>query len=528
MLDKSCQKKIMDNAQHDSSFLTFRVGPYHLAVPAVDAEAIITMPEIRSVPLTPGSVSGVFSHRGKIAVVISLKRKFGLKDSDGRSADQLIMSQLSTGLKAFRVDEVLDIIPASGINFSTLPALGRVTAFDRFAVKNDQIILHTDFELLFRLEESKELAASLKSLTKALKPEPDSDQPVPDGNMPVSEISSPSVLETNAEQASINHSDSHVSSTDGNPPTIDSEKGIKQKPETTEKEFVLRPGKRPARKPIPYKPRTIQRQTTAKHRQLPNRQFESEQPKRYRWIVGCGIVILCSILLSMIWLWPDSDKDLKVAYGNEEPAVNSDQDVSTPPIDLPPKRLTDNRSELLLDTIDVSEDKNDKTVKPEESTDRGEIALKTAEEVPEAVEKGSAGFTTPQKNKEILRIDTDDFTLTVERPQLQQTEAKQQIGQLPITKEEDPQKLKTDKQQPLKTERAQPEKAGEGGSIPVSAGMEFVHVVVKGDTLWDIAEKYLGDPFRYPELAKLSRISDPDLIYPGDLIRITKKKQILR
>ncbi|MBW2607367.1 MAG: LysM peptidoglycan-binding domain-containing protein [Deltaproteobacteria bacterium] len=52
-----------------------------------------------------------------------------------------------------------------------------------------------------------------------------------------------------------------------------------------------------------------------------------------------------------------------------------------------------------------------------------------------------------------------------------------------------------------------------------------MHFVVKGDTLWDIAARYLGDPFLYPELAKLSRINDPDLIYPGDIIRIIIKKQ---
>ena len=48
----------------------------------------------------------------------------------------------------------------------------------------------------------------------------------------------------------------------------------------------------------------------------------------------------------------------------------------------------------------------------------------------------------------------------------------------------------------------------------------ITHLVVKGDTLWDIAEKYLGDPFRYPELAELSNIKDPHWIYPGDIIRI--------
>lgn len=48
----------------------------------------------------------------------------------------------------------------------------------------------------------------------------------------------------------------------------------------------------------------------------------------------------------------------------------------------------------------------------------------------------------------------------------------------------------------------------------------YVHTVVKGDTLWDIAERYLDDPWRYKDLAQLSRIKNPDLIYPGNKIRI--------
>jgi len=56
-------------------------------------------------------------------------------------------------------------------------------------------------------------------------------------------------------------------------------------------------------------------------------------------------------------------------------------------------------------------------------------------------------------------------------------------------------------------------------SAPVTA-REIIHVVVRGDTLWDIARRYIHDPFRYPELARLSNIKNPDLIYPGDRVRI--------
>ncbi len=49
---------------------------------------------------------------------------------------------------------------------------------------------------------------------------------------------------------------------------------------------------------------------------------------------------------------------------------------------------------------------------------------------------------------------------------------------------------------------------------------KYIHRVVKGDTLWHIAKKYVNNPWRYPELAKLSNIKNPDLIYPGDQVTI--------
>ena len=44
-----------------------------------------------------------------------------------------------------------------------------------------------------------------------------------------------------------------------------------------------------------------------------------------------------------------------------------------------------------------------------------------------------------------------------------------------------------------------------------------VHIVVKGDTLWDLGNKYLGNPFAWPQIWELNKwIKDPHWIYPGD------------
>lgn len=58
--------------------------------------------------------------------------------------------------------------------------------------------------------------------------------------------------------------------------------------------------------------------------------------------------------------------------------------------------------------------------------------------------------------------------------------------------------------------------------ISTNKKIEIIHLVVKGDTLWAIAKRYVNNPFRYPELARLSKIKNPDLIYPGNRVRIIK------
>lgn len=47
------------------------------------------------------------------------------------------------------------------------------------------------------------------------------------------------------------------------------------------------------------------------------------------------------------------------------------------------------------------------------------------------------------------------------------------------------------------------------------------YVVQRGDTLWAIASKYLGDSTKYPQIVQENNIMNPNLIYPGQVFKIT-------
>ena len=47
--------------------------------------------------------------------------------------------------------------------------------------------------------------------------------------------------------------------------------------------------------------------------------------------------------------------------------------------------------------------------------------------------------------------------------------------------------------------------------------------IIEGDTLWDLAAKHLEDPNKWPEFKQYNTFSNPDRIYPDEMMRIPVK-----
>ena len=55
-----------------------------------------------------------------------------------------------------------------------------------------------------------------------------------------------------------------------------------------------------------------------------------------------------------------------------------------------------------------------------------------------------------------------------------------------------------------------------------------LHMVAKGDTLWDLGAKYLGNPFAWPQIWELNKwVTDPHWIFPGDALVVDATRTVL-
>jgi LysM domain len=66
----------------------------------------------------------------------------------------------------------------------------------------------------------------------------------------------------------------------------------------------------------------------------------------------------------------------------------------------------------------------------------------------------------------------------------------------------------------------EPAAAAEPPPPPPPPPAPRTYTVVSGDTLWAISERFYGDGSKYQVIADASGVSNPDLIYPGQVLTI--------
>ncbi len=465
---------------------TFRVGTYTFCAPAHTIAAITDLPAWTRIPKTPPSILGAVNHRGQVVVVVSLRRKLGLEPPPAAVRSQLIIAELDTGLTGFMVDEVEDVRLPSGIQRHPLTAEADIDIFEAYLVDGDRILLQTTFQKLYDARETPARAADLEAQlrqaeeqltltpsstvaaeTPATAQEP-ADEPVSDPGPEPAAANAPIVAKGVPDAIRPPVPASPPATPDGNVP-------------------------RPAAGSPPFN-----HAQTAEPAWSAGLQPGAARPPWYRYALVAALFLVMTMALGAgVWLLREQSgmqpKENGPMAARPEAAVNEAVKAETTG-----KRRHEDAPPETKDAASSSGE----TPEPAKETPAPPATI--AVTAPSAIEhSASQGNTqvpavsdrpaTPDLSAEppaeVLRVETETFTLTVERPGRASAET------------------------PGPTPR----------EMPVKSAEEIRHIVVRGDTLWDIAAHYLGDPFQYPELARLSRIRDPDLIYPNDVIRIVRR-----
>lgn len=515
----------MDSAYNSNALLLFRVGPVLCAAPCLAVVGLITPPALTRTPDSDEIQPGMFRHEQRLVRVQDLRVRFGVAPKDRAPAGRLVIAETEGGLFGFRVDEVVDVVAWPDKGWGRLPVLLPQEVFSRTLQWRDRIYLYGDFDQFGRLQ-GQDL---LQSYLRTLQPERAEREPAE----PESRVQT-DVARTLPPAAPITQVAPRMATPSPSPAKAAPETGPPAKP-------AVRPS---ARAPLPVAPRPVVKPApvaepetsrpvapaTVPPPELPIAQpppagnvtsavpqASSSPPPSAAYGALLGAILLLLLLgggaYGLYGLLPgESGAESFATLATPVPAPDSRDvreqvaSVSAPLAVIPepePMGALEAASELQAGL---------------------QVGPQTVPEAPPVVESVAVSTSSPDAYRAHIAEDEEGITIVLEVPDdspalyAPQPEAIAQAdpdpgltfvgatdGGVPEAHADD---LRPTPEQP--------------SPVPAQAQAprEVVHVVVSGDTLWHIAERYVRDPFRYPELARLSNISNPDLIYPGNRVRI--------
>lgn len=541
----------MASLEDQQALLLYRVGPVLCCSPSYTVLSIIQPVHLTHPPGADAARPGIFRHSGHIIKTEELRVRFGVEKAD-RKPGRMIITEVDSGRTAFWVDDIIDVVSMPSQGWGKLPSLLPKGIFSRTLLLDDKIYLYADFDALQKLQghgllkkyieqllQEKDKATpppvSAKTTTPpiqkpdALKNETHVTPEAPATEKPTAEkIISAMTTKTPAPQkTSLNEEtpDSKVSVTTKNSvsttPKKYSTSAVNEnisRPAATqqintsanktleENKLATSGEKSPLEKPTIIRnqqPNTLRKENSDIVRaeklttiESPTQQADlnkkstTETKGGFPWSVFIIILFLLSASTAGIYYYfVNQIKTTVIQYETPETASTYTTKSTTPviektPIIEPPLRI---EPTPIIGTTPTTDS----------------VPESSSPEYQAKIEKDDEGITIVIKAPKEEKVLKETLTANTKHQDISKVEMPA------VTEKNITSANKLAEEQVLPSNQPQSE--------------VILHIVVKGDTLWHIAKRYVNNPFRYPELARLSNIKNPDLIYPGNRVRIIRE-----
>ena len=547
-----------------TDLILFAVGPVHCAADSGPVAAVLAAGRLSHLPGERDS-AGVLRHGGRLVTVIDLRRRFGLTPATG-AGQRILVVETPAGPVGYRVDGVDNVVPRSDGRFGPTPRYVPRQVFPGTFTREGRIHLYADLARLRELPAAGWLQDAGFLPEQAVSPDgprPAAASPVPaeaPGTPPRAERTGPAPSSPAGHgQPRATPAPARPSTTAQTPsPTAARRPPVRREAAVAPRRPALpkapaaaaRPGPPPRQETArpPSAPTTgpargrvsargvgraragdVSHRTTAGDRPRarvtePAGDMPMPAPDGGAWRVLFGVVGLCLLLGLGIWLLLGGDDHPRAPT----PAAAEPEPTRMVATTAPEVAPAESPPPVPVVAVTAEPEPAAGASPPANGTQRdalptlqreGRRVTLILDEVPSRPSAEPPGEVGPGSSTDLAQDrQVDAGTFLPERETVQRTTGT----------------TATDRDEPANqaTPGAPVDRGVVASGGEMTAGQaprlhegreirrEILHVVRRGDTLWAIAARYLDDPYRYPELARLSDIRNPDLIYPGDEVRI--------
>ena len=528
---------------NNNALLLFQVGPVLCCAPSLRIAAIIEPQPLTHPPGASPSQPGIFKHAGHIVATRDLRYHFGVPQQNWKIPGRVIIATLAHGNTGFLVDEITAVMAMPNTGWGTLPALIPRNVFNRTLLLDKKMYLYTDFDKLDRLREPGCLRPYLQQLltqqekSSAREPPARAESTTYTPSITQPEHTLPTVPAVAASATPIT---TNTLKDITNPARFTTDERIKK----TAKHSLATTDKRDdnnAPKRMPTPPATPSSNTASFGVSTSKPTITTVTLAHTATVVPANNMKNAALtensvnrlptdarspLLDMdsgsppvqARSWPERRNEVEFRVVQQAPKQHTDK-ITVAPSPLPPAKQQNTRVLFavivlaliggmvslffILTTTTLSLSTNthptvveSTVVASQPSPDNSSITNKVIAPMPAIP---ATGIPAPYQAN--IQQNNRGITIVLSAP------AQEQL-------------FTTNEQPAVNARPAAPSSVATTSTKAPPTQTEITHIVVKGDTLWHIARRYVNNPFRYPELARLSNIKNPDLIYPGNRVRI--------